>query len=77
VSLGTVGSIRVLGAEVSSEGGAASRTVECPRKEERSREGARFFTASGRCSEFYWGYIVKECFFPCLFVCLLACFFLF
>ena len=40
---GTIKSMGVLGAEVSSKGGATSRTAECSRKEERSRDGAQTF----------------------------------
>ena len=43
MDLGTVESMGVLGAEVSSEGDAASGTAECSWKEEWFREGARTF----------------------------------
>jgi len=43
VDLRTVGSIGVLGAEMSLEGGAASGIAECPQREERLREWLSIF----------------------------------
>ena len=54
MNFGTARSMRVQGAEVSSEG-VASGTVMCPRREGQFREGARPFSASGRCSDFLLG----------------------
>ena len=51
MDLGTVWSMRVLGAEVSLEG-AVLGTTECPQKEEQSREQLSVSeggAASGRC----------------------------
>ena len=67
MDLGTIGSMGVLGTEVSSKGGAVSGitesskggvalgTTEYPRKEEWSQEGVRPFSALGRCSDFLLG----------------------
>jgi len=71
--LGTAGSMGVLEAEVSSEGGAISGTTECPRKEEQSQKGARSFSTSRRCLDFFLGPAIglSICWVCCLFRMLL------